>query len=121
TDRHGNVISDLSRGDIKVLDDGQPPPALAYFLRHDDLPLRIGVLVDVSDSVGPQFSFEKKSAALFLSQVLRPATDTAAIMGFSEHLKVTQGLTSEQVALENGIATLKAGGATALWDAVRGA
>jgi Ca-activated chloride channel homolog len=118
TNRQGRFVANLSPNDLKVLDDDREPAALVYFLRHQDLPLRIGILVDTSDSVGQQFEFEQQSATLFLQQVLRTG-DAAMVMDFNDKPHVAQELTSQQKELEAAIASLHSGGTTALWDAVR--
>src|SRR5215472_2601760 len=56
SDWRGRFVSNLTPSDIKVLDNGQQPQSLTYFLRQSDLPLKVGVLIDVSGSVGTFFS-----------------------------------------------------------------
>ncbi len=117
-DRHNRWVTDLSEGDISVLDNGKPPKSILKFQSRADLPLRVGLLIDTSDSVSRQLEFEKKSAILFISQVLKPATDSAFVVGFNNEATLRQGLTSDVTALSTAIRNLPSGGSTALYDAV---
>jgi Ca-activated chloride channel homolog len=117
-DRHNRWVTDLSQEDISVLDNGKPPKSILTFQSRADLPLRVGLLIDTSDSVSRQLEFEKKSAILFLKQVLNPATDSAFVVGFSNEATLRQGLTSDVTALSTAIENLPLGGSTALYDAV---
>src|SRR5258708_29460578 len=117
-DRHNRWVTDLSEADISVFDNGKPPKSILKFQSRADLPLRVGLLIDTSDSVSRQLEFEKKSAILFIKQVLNPATDSAFVVGFSNEATLRQGLTSDVTALGTAIRNLPSGGSTALYDAV---
>lgn len=117
-DRHNRWVTDLSEGDISVFDNGKPPRSILKFQSRADLPLRVGLLIDTSDSVARQLEFEKKSAILFIKQVLNPATDSAFVIGFSNEATLRQGLTSDVTALGTAIRNLPSGGSTALYDAI---
>lgn len=117
-DRHNRWVTDLAETDISVLDNGQPPSSILKFQSHADLPLRVGLIVDTSDSVSRQLGFEENSAALFIKQVLNPATDFAFVVGFSSGATLMQGFTSDTAALGTAIRKLPLGGSTALYDAV---
>src|SRR5215813_2542386 len=59
-------IQDLTQSEIRIVDDGKPPARISEFGRESDLPLRLGILMDTSDSVSLQFEFEQKAASHFL-------------------------------------------------------
>jgi Ca-activated chloride channel family protein len=118
-DRSGRFVSNLTSSDVKVLDNGLPPESVTYFRRHDELPLRVGIAIDTSDSVEQQFRFEQEAAVLFLQQMLRPNSDSALIVGFNGHSALAQGLTADMAGLTKAIHELRIGGETAVWDAVR--
>jgi VWFA-related protein len=118
-DRHNHWVTDLSQTDIRLLDNGQPPKSILKFQSQADLPLRVGLIIDTSDSVYARLGFEEKSAALFIQKVLNPATDTAFVVGFSGEATLRQNFTSDTKALATAIWGLPAGGSTALYDAVR--
>src|ERR1700719_2038279 len=46
-DKHGKIISNLTKEDFVVDEDGRPQ-TVNYFARENDLPLRLGLLVDTS-------------------------------------------------------------------------
>ncbi len=116
--RHGKFISGLSEGDVQVRDNNKPA-AILDFRDQTNLPLRIILLVDTSDSIRERFRFEKQAAALFLRETLRSEADEAMIAGFNNHLHVMQKFSHDPALLAAGIGRLSAGGQTGLFDAVR--
>ena len=114
----GHFVSNLTPSDIKVLDNGQEPQSLTYFLRQSDLPLKVGLLIDVSGSVGTFFRAQQQAAAIFLQQTLRPS-DSAIIIAFGGKSRVVQDFTSNLESLMNAVHRLSAGeSSTAIHDAV---
>ena len=61
TDKHGHFVKDLKKDDFKVLDDKKPPAAISNFGSETNLPLRVGLLVDASNSIRDRFRFEQDS------------------------------------------------------------
>jgi VWFA-related protein len=118
TDKRGRLIKDLKRDDLKVIDDGHTDTQIRSFQRQTDLPLRVGMLVDVSSSVRDRFKFEQESAIEFLNQTVRPKFDKAFVVGFDATPEVTQDFTDKTEALSRGVRMLRAGGGTALFDAI---
>lgn len=115
--RHGKFISGLTENDVKVRDNDKPADILA-FRDQSNLPLRIALLIDTSDSIQERFRFEKQAAALFLRETLRSDADEAMVAGFNDHLRVTQQFSHDATLLAAGINRLATGGGTALFDAV---
>jgi Ca-activated chloride channel family protein len=118
TDKHGKFVRDLNQNDFSILDDHKPPQAILNFRRETDLPLHLGLLVDVSGSVGSRFEFEKEAATSFLQHTLRAHYDRAFVMGFNTHSQVAQDFTDNVSLLSSGIHRLQDGGGTALYDAI---
>ena len=118
TDKHGKFIKDLREQDFRVLDDKKPPQAIKDFRRETDLPLRVGLLIDASNSIAMRFRFEQEAATEFLSQIVRPKSDLAFVIGFDTTAEVTQDFTDNTEKLSKGIHVLRPGGGTALYDAV---
>jgi len=121
TDKHGRFIKDLKPADINLLDDNKPPAKIEDFRSETDLPLRVGLLVDASNSIRDRFTFEQQSAIEFLSQIVRPRKDLAFVLGFDTTPEITQDFTSDSDRLAKGVRNLRPGGGTALYDALYGA
>lgn len=118
TDKHGKFVRDLNQNDFSILDDHKPPQAILNFRRETDLPLHLGLLVDVSGSVGSRFDFEQHAATSFLQHTLRAGFDKAFIVGFNSHSQMAQDFTDNVQLLSAGVHKLRDGGGTALYDAV---
>src|SRR6516225_8757162 len=85
TDKHGKFVRNLNQNDFSILDDHKPVRSIVSFRRETDLPVEMGLLVDVSGSVHSRFDFEQDAATSFLQHVVRPGFDKAFIMGFNVH------------------------------------
>src|SRR3954466_9111243 len=118
TDKHGRFKKDLKKEDLQILDDGKAPEQIRDFRSETDLPLRVGLLVDASNSIRDRFKFEQEAATEFLNSIVRPKQDLAFVIGFDSTPEVTQDFTSDSEKLSNGIRMLRPGGGTALFDAV---
>jgi Ca-activated chloride channel homolog len=117
-DRNKRWVKDLSETDIRVLDAGHPPERIIKFQRQVDLPLRIGLLIDTSDSISGRFEFEQQAATLFIQRILNPEKDLAFVMRFTESASLIQDFSADTTALSDAIQQLQLGGGTALYDAV---
>jgi VWFA-related protein len=118
TDKRGQFVKNLSRSDFKVLDDKKPPAAVVSFRSETDLPLRVGLLIDASNSIRDRFKFEQEAAVEFLNQIVRAKSDLAFVLGFDTTAEVTQDFTNSTEKLSRGVRVLRAGGGTALYDAL---
>src|SRR5579864_1532701 len=118
TDKHGKFVRDLNQTDFSILDDHKPPQAILNFRRETDLPLHMGLLIDVSGSVDSRFDFEQGAATSFLQHTLRAGFDKAFIIGFNTRSQMAQDFTDNVQLLSAGVHKLHDGGGTALYDAV---
>jgi Ca-activated chloride channel family protein len=118
TDKRGRFVKDLKQADISVLDDKRPPQSIVNFRSETDLPLRVGLLVDVSSSIRSRFQFEQQAAIEFLAQIVRPKSDRAFVIGFDSTPEVTQDFTDDTEQLGKGVRMLRPGGGTAIYDAL---
>jgi VWFA-related protein len=118
TDKHGRYVKDLKEGDFSVLDDKKPPREIRTFHSETDLPLQVGLLIDASNSVRDRFRFEQEAAIEFLNQITRPNYDKAFVVGFDTTPEVTQDFTDNTELLSRGVHALRAGGGTAMYDAL---
>jgi VWFA-related protein len=118
TNKHGKFVRDLNQDDFTILDDHKPPQTIVNFRRETDLPLDIGLLVDVSGSVDSRFDFEQAAAISFLQRTLRPHYDKAFVVGFNSRSELVQDFTDNVQLLSTSVHTLRNGGGTALYDAI---
>jgi VWFA-related protein len=118
TDKHNKFIKDLKQGQFKFLDNNRPPKQIMNFSAETDLPLRVGLLIDASNSIRDRFLFEQDAAISFLHQIIRPKTDKAFVLAFDEVWDLTQDFTGDLDKLTRGVKVIRPGGGTALWDAV---
>jgi Ca-activated chloride channel homolog len=118
TDRHGKFVRNLNQNDFSILDDHKPVETILNFRRETDLPIELGLLMDVSGSVQGRFGFEKEAATGFLRHIIRPGYDSAFVVGFNKDSRITQDFTDKVPLLAAGVQRLSNGGGTALYDAI---
>jgi Ca-activated chloride channel homolog len=116
-DRRSKLVSDLERGDFKITDDNTPQE-IRYFSKQSDLPLRIGMLMDTSNSIRDRIKFEQEAAVDFLYSVLRRGKDQAFAMTFDDEPQIIQAFTGDGGLLRDEINKTRAGGGTAVYDAI---
>src|SRR5437588_7260446 len=115
--RRNKLVPDLEQGDFKVFDEGKPQE-IRYFSKQTDLPLRIGMLLDTSNSIRDRLKFEQDASVSFLYSVLRRNKDEAFVMTFDDEPQILQPFTSDTGALRDQIIGTRAGGGTAIYDAI---
>ena len=115
--RRNKLVPDLEQGDFKVFDEGKPQE-IRYFSKQSDLPLRIGMLLDTSNSIRDRIKFEQDASVGFLFSVLRRNKDEAFVMTFDDEPQILQAFTSDTGALRDQIVGTRAGGGTAIYDAI---
>ncbi len=118
TDRHGKFVRNLNQADFSFFDDHKPVESILNFRRETDLPIELGLLMDVSGSVQGRVGFVKVSATGFLQHIIRPGYDRAFVVGFNKESHLTQDFTDQVPLLAAGVRGLKDGGGTALYDAI---
>src|SRR4029077_15500363 len=69
-DRRNKLVPALEKTDFKIFDD-KLPQDIRYFSKKTDLPLRIGMLLDTSNSIRDRIKFEQDASINFLFTVLR--------------------------------------------------
>lgn len=114
-DREGRLVSDLTRDDFEVYDNGRKQ-ALTNF-ENGTQPITVVVMLDRSGSVEPQFKLVADAAAEFVRN-LTPR-DKARIGSFSERIQIDpETFTSDQGELLTILRErLQPHGATPLWHA----
>jgi Ca-activated chloride channel homolog len=117
SDRRHNFITDLDKQDFKILEDGKPQ-TIQFFGRETDLPLRIAMLLDTSNSIRERLHFEKDAATDFLANVIRRNKDMAFLMTFDNEPEVVQDWSGDTGTLTEAIQKQRAGGGTSFNDAI---
>ena len=115
---HGRSVTDLAPSEVEIRDDSQPPSAILGFRNESQLPLRLGLVVDTSESVARRFSFEQAAATRFLQDVVAGNDDLAFVVGVNNSVLLEQDFTADQAQMSHAVNQLAPGGGTALWDAV---
>jgi VWFA-related protein len=117
TDKKHHLVLNLKKSDLRVYEDGHAQTIL-FFSRETDLPLRIGILIDTSNSIRERLRFEQEAAIDFLDATLRPDQDKAFVVGFDVTPQLVQDYTDDTNKLADSIRGLQAGGGTGLYDAI---
>jgi Ca-activated chloride channel family protein len=115
--RRNKLVPELEKVDFKIWDD-KAPQEIRYFSKQTDLPLRIGMLLDTSNSIRDRIKFEQDASVNFLYSVLRHNKDEAFVMTFDDEPQIVQGFTGDTGALRDQITRTRAGGGTAIYDAI---
>jgi Ca-activated chloride channel family protein len=116
-DKKNRLVTNLNKNDFRVYENGKPQQIL-FFGRETNLPLRIGILIDTSNSIRLRLHFEQEAAVDFLYDTVRPDTDKAFVVGFDTEPVMVQDYTDDLNKLGQGIRSLQAGGGTGLYDAI---
>lgn len=117
TDKKDHMVLNLTKDDFHVFED-KVPQTVTNFSRESDLPLRIGILIDTSNSIRERLHFEQEAAADFLSETVRPHKDQAFVVAFDVEPQLLQDYTDDVNQLSEAIRSLQAGGGTGLYDAI---
>ena len=118
-DKKGALVTDLTAGDFEIYEDGRKQ-ALRYFAAgaeaHAGPALHLGLVIDVSESMGDDMSFTKTAAVKFLN-ALTDAVDVT-VVDFDTEVRTARFSQAEFARLIERIRQKKASGNTALYDAI---
>jgi len=117
TDKKGRFVSNLNRDDFEIIENKKQQKILE-FTAETDLPLRLAILIDTSNSIRERFHFIQEAAIDFVTTVMRPGKDRALVVSFDTSPELVADLTDDQVAVTKAIRDLRPGGGTALYDAI---
>jgi len=124
-DRQNALVRSLAKNDFEVTEDGNAQ-TIKYFSRETDVPLTVGVLVDVSGSQKKLIEIERQAASKFFTSVLTPK-DAGFLISFGATFDLLQDVTGAPEVLQQGLARMKlnsglpgpaSGPGTVLYDAV---
>ena len=101
----GGLVGNLTKDDFTLFENGKQEE-VKYFTRETDLPLTIGLLVDVSKSQERLIDTERNAAYRFFSEVLRPK-DLAFLISFGADAELLQDYTSSRKLLQKALDQLR--------------
>jgi VWFA-related protein len=105
-DKHGKTISNLTKEDFALTEDGKPQ-TITYFARESDLPLRLGLLVDTSLSQRRVLEEERTASYSFLDHLLRVDKDLAFVIHFDREVELLQEFTPLRPKLQAALQLLQ--------------
>jgi len=114
TDPHGSPVTDLARDDFKLFE-GDREEHIRYFY-SEDAPISIGLLVDLSGSMGNKIDRVRQAVDEFFK--IADPSDDYFVMTFADHPKLLANTTQSTSTIQAKLAEMKAKGNTALADAI---
>lgn len=118
TDKKGNLITDLSKGDFEIFEDGKRQ-TIEFFANGDGEtapPMHLGLMVDASGSMQDDLKLAQGAAIKFLNML--PAAEDITLVDFDTQVRITQYPQRDFARLVERIRQRKADGLTALYDAL---
>jgi VWFA-related protein len=117
SDKKGRFVTDLNEDEFEIYE-AKKPQTILEFTAESNLPLRIGILIDTSNSIRERFRFQQDAATDFVNAVIRPGQDKAMVVSFDSNAELVSDLTDSTEQLSKAIHSLRPGGGTSLYDAV---
>lgn len=117
SDKKGRFVTDLGKDDFQIIE-GKKPQNILEFTAESNLPLRLAILIDTSNSIRDRFHFQQEAATEFINSVVRPHQDKAIVVSFDTSAEMVTDLTDNIEQLNASIRSLRPGGGTSLYDAV---
>jgi len=116
-DKKGRFVTDLNKDDFQIVE-GKKPQSILEFTSESNLPLRLAILIDTSNSIRERFRFQQEAAVEFINSVMRPNADKAVVVSFDMSAELVADLTDDTAKLAKAVRDLRPGGGTALYDAI---
>src|ERR1700691_2535741 len=116
-DKKGHFVTDLTKDEFEVIENKKQQTILD-FNGESELPLRLAVLIDTSNSIRERFKFLQEAATDFVQTVVRPVLDKAMVVSFDTSAELVADMTDDIGKLNASIGALRPGGGTALYDAI---
>jgi Ca-activated chloride channel family protein len=112
-DAHGKLVTNLTQDDFEVLEDGVPQK-IAFFAHSVDVPLTLGLVVDMSGSQGSFLKPHEKDLRTFLKEALGPK-DRAFLLCFGNHLRLLADYSTPEQDLAGVLAAFDHGKDTSIY------
>src|SRR5688572_27605692 len=114
TDESGRLISTLTKDDFEIFENGAPQPVTQF--TNERVPVSLGVLVDVSDSMrGRPIADARSAVERFVGTLLEP-DDEAFVAAFNHLPRLVAPWTRPPASVTLG--AVKPWGSTAIYDAL---
>jgi VWFA-related protein len=117
SDKKGRFVTDLTKDDFEI-SENKKLQSIIEFTAETNLPLRLAILIDTSNSIRERFKFQQEAATEFINTVVRPEQDKAIIVSFDMTAELVADLTGDTQKLAAAVRSLRPGGGTALYDAI---
>src|SRR5436190_14549738 len=117
TDRKGRFVTNLAKEDFEVFE-GKKAQSILAFNAESDLPLRLAILIDTSNSIRDRFRFEQEASIEFINNVVHSNQDRAMVVSFDNSTELVSDLVGDTETLATAIRRLRPGGGTAMYDAI---
>ena len=104
---NGKLLRNLNKDDFEIFEDGVPQ-TIQFFARQTELPLSLGVIVDVSGSQDKFLKQHLRDIEVFLKTVLKPS-DKAFAVCFANHLRLVSDMTSSWPEVLDGLTRFQKG------------
>ena len=108
--KRGELIPSLEKNNFTLREDGKEQ-TISRFSRETDLPITLGLLIDISASQGRLIDIEREAATQFFSNVIRKK-DQAFLISFGKDTELLQDFTNSPKQLIAGLRDLKGDGQT---------
>jgi Ca-activated chloride channel family protein len=117
SDKRGRFVTDLGRTDFDIRENKKQQNILE-FTAETNLPLRLAILVDTSNSIRDRFRFQQEAATRFVDSVIRKHQDKAIVVSFDTATELVADMTDDTEVLNKAIQSMRPGGGTSLYDAI---
>ena len=115
TDDTGEYVADLTQDDFIVEEDGKAQ-TISHFSQSNDLPVSMGVLLDVSGSMERKIGTATSAVERFIRSIHKD--DDIFLTTFANRAELQQDFTDDRERLARALRRVRVGGATALYDAL---
>jgi Ca-activated chloride channel family protein len=116
TDKEGHPVTGLPKDAFEVYEDGVPQTVTQF--TNERVPIGLGVLLDISDSMFGKRMDDARAAVDTLLFDLLDQADEFFVMAFNHKPRPLTGWTRERGDVRHALAGLRPSGGTAIYDAI---
>src|SRR5437879_7575223 len=109
TDKKGRFVTNLTKDDFEVIE-SKKQQVIQEFAAESDLPLRLGILIDTSNSIRGRFKFEQEAAVEFIKSVVHSSQDKAMVVSFDTSAELVSDLTGDTEKLDRAVRHMRPAG-----------